>query len=120
MSITELVTAYNDKYTERLAADKVAEALKVEETTLKQQLITALRDADLYIAGNDKVSFTRRTKTRFQAIDWGQIHEFIISHDAWDLVQRRLSDTAVIERGGQIPGVESYEYDDLSRPTKVK
>lgn len=120
MEIVDLVTLYNEKYKARLAADKVAEALKVEESTLKQQLINALQEANLYIAGNNEVSFTRRTKTRFQAVDWDEIHEYIVVNDAWDLVQRRLSETAIVERGGSIPGVESYEYDDLSRPTKVR
>jgi hypothetical protein len=119
-AITNLVAAYDAKRTERLAADKVAQALASEEAALKQELINALNDNKLTVAGNNYVQFTLRRKTRYQAVDWEQVHQYIIENDAWDLMQKRLSDAAVEERGAAIPGVASYEFDDLSRPQKVK
>jgi hypothetical protein len=118
--ITNLVAAYDAKRTERLAADKVAQALASEEAALKQELINAMRDEELFAAGNAYVQFTLRRKTKYQAMDWEQIQNYIVDNGAWDLIQRRLSETAIVERGAAIPGIAAYEFDDLSRPQKVK
>lgn len=119
-NIQHLVTAYDSARTARLAADKVAADLKEKETGFKHQLMEALRAASLTVAGNDKVFFTMRTKERAQVIDWPSFYEYIKTNDAFDLLQRRVNEAAIEERGGEVPGVEMYEYEDLSRPTKVK
>jgi hypothetical protein len=118
-SIEELVTKYHAKYKERIAADKLAEALKVEETELHQSLINKMREANLTVAGNQYTAFTLRRKVRYQALDWPTVYAYIRTNDAFDLLERRLSQSAVEERG-LIPGTEAYEYDYLSRPQKVK
>lgn len=118
--ITNLVAAYAAKRDERLAADKVAQALAADEFRLKTELINALNDNKLTVAGNQYIQFTLRRKTRYQATDWTQIQQYIVENDAWELLQHRLSETAITERATPIPGVASYEYDDLSRPQKVR
>jgi hypothetical protein len=117
--IPTLVELYDAKRTERLAADKVAESLHVQETALKQELINAMLEASLTVAGNATVSFTMRKKERYQTTDWPAVYAYITQNQAFDLLQRRLNEAAVAERG-DVPGVELYEFDDLSRPQKVK
>jgi len=119
-NIEKLVTDYDHKRSERLAADKVAAELATQENNLKLSLILALKEANLTVAGNTQVFVTLRVKERKQVLDWQVLYEYIATHNAFDLLQRRLNEAAVTEREEEIPGITSYEYDDLSRPTKVK
>jgi len=120
LTLEELVTAYDEARTTRLAQDKIAEELKHTETVLKNQLIEKLKEQELTVAGNAKVFFTLRTKERKQVIDWEAFYDYIEQNHAFDLLQRRVNEAAIDEREEAIPGVTSYEYDDLSRPQKVK
>jgi len=120
LTLEELVTAYDVARTTRLAQDKIAEELKHTETVLKNQLIEKLKEQELTVAGNAKVFFTLRTKERKQVIDWEAFYDYIEQNHAFDLLQRRVNEAAIDEREEAIPGVTSYEYDDLSRPQKVK
>ena len=122
-NISTLVQQYYDKREERLAADKVAQALASEEFVLKNQLLQAMRDADLSVAGNTSFQFTRRTKQRILVGDWSLLDEYILQTSSLDFLQRRLSESALFSRmesGILIPGVTVDEYDDLSRPQKVR
>ena len=121
--ISTLVRDYYDKREKRLAADKVAQALASEEFVLKNQLLQAMRDADLSVAGNTQFQFTRRTKQRILVGDWQLLDEYILQTSSLDFLQRRLSESALFSRmesGILIPGVTVDKYDDLSRPQKVR
>jgi hypothetical protein len=120
LPIETLVGSLAEARAARLAADKVAEELKHKETVLKTQLIEAMQAQNLSVAGNAKVFFTLRTKTREQVVDWESFYEYIKQNDAFDLLQRRVNEAAIREREGEVPGVEQYEYPDLSFPQKVK
>lgn len=123
MSISTLVQQYYDKREERLQADKIAAQLASEEYVLKNQLIQTMQEQALDVVGAGDYQFTRRTKQRIIPADWGLVYEFIYTNRAGDLLQRRINEAAVFERmesGILVPGTTISEYDELSRPQKVK
>lgn len=122
-SIAELVPEYYRKREERLAADKVAQALASEEYVLKHQLIKAMQDAELSVCGTDGYQFTRREKQRINVDDWNLLDEYIVQSGKVAFLQRRISEAPIFEvldSGILVPGVSIATYDDLSRPQKVR
>ena len=123
MQLNQLVQAYYDKREARLEADKHAANLASEEYSLKLQLLEAMRTEALDVVGAGDYQFTRRQKQRIVPADWQLIYAFVYENHAGDLLQRRINDAAVFERmdsGILVPGTTISEYDELSRPQKVK
>ena len=101
----------------RLEADKKAATLKAEENRLKGILITHMEGNDLSSVGGQSCVVNRLTKQRAIACDWNEIHKFIIENDAFDLLQRRLKDSAIKERlddGVDVPGVSLMDYSHIT------
>jgi len=101
---------------ERLAADKVAEGLKAKETILKEHLINNV-PKDSAGAMGKLYTATITTKTKPRVADWPLLWAHIKKTGEFDLMQRRLSDTAVMDRINdkrKLPGVETFTYVDVS------
>lgn len=99
----------------RLAADKVAAGIKVEEDALKQELIAQCRENQ---GGYDLATVTIEyiTKDKPAPEDWNAIYTYINDHDAPDLMQKRLHEGACKERwddGREIPGVGHKTVEDI-------
>jgi hypothetical protein len=111
-----------DIRTKRLAADKIAEELKGQETALKNHIIDNLdKSSDGAIGKHHMVRVTRKPKPRVITEKWNEFFAWVSKNKAWDVVQKRLSDTAVLDRieaGKRIPGVEIFQAIDVSL-TKV-
>ena len=123
LSLNQLVDQYYWKREDRLQADKYAAELASQEYALKMQLIEAMRESELDVVGTTDFQFTRRTKQRIVPADWQLIYGFVYENQAGDLLQRRINEAAVFERmdsGILVPGTTISEYDELSRPQKVK
>lgn len=101
----------------RLALQRETDAIDVEEKKLKQELMLALRRGEAKAIGGQTVTLTLKTKNVATAKDWAKIHKYIVDNDAWDIMQKRLTQTAVDARwdeGIQIPGIEAFPTDELS------
>jgi len=108
-----LADRLDDARTKRLAADKTAASLKSDENELKTQLITEMETAGLSSAGGKVAVINRSIRTRAIAGDWSEIHEYVRKNDAFDLLHKRLTDSAVLLRrddGILIPGVSLMDY----------
>lgn len=112
----QTIKDWRAKRAERLAADKVAEALKKDESAMKSWLIsvfnvqkfegmvidgriTGVNPHDVHVV-EDKIAFIN----------------YIYENEAIDMLQFRLSDGAIFEReeaGDEIPGVRKEEVYDL-------
>lgn len=115
--LTILVDDFTAAKTERLAADKVAAQLKSTEVQLKERIIAELISNESRMCGGHTHRVTLQTKSKPQAVDWPAIHEYMVSHDAMDLQQRRLHASAIedrLEQGEEIPGIEFIQVNDLS------
>ena len=96
---------------ERLAAQKVVDALARKEAALREHLIDNLPKSEASgIAGKlARASIVKDTIP--QVKDWVAFHAYIKRTGSFDLLQKRLSDGAVKERweaGKSLPGVERF------------
>lgn len=117
MNIEEMCRHYTEARAARLEADKVAAALQKEENTIKAQIFEALEDQgrDGCITNGYVYSVVETQKP--SPADWGAIYTFIVENNAFELLQKRLSDSAVKERwdsGENVPGVVEVTLRNLS------
>jgi methionyl-tRNA synthetase len=101
----------------RLAADKEAAKLKETETKLKDELIRALSESQLTSLGGKLARVTIQQKIKPITTSWAEVYEYIQQNQAWDLIQKRLTETAVKARwedGIKIPGIGEFPVLDLS------
>lgn len=120
MSLSELAAKadlYYTKRQERLDLQKKVDDLEKAEKELKAELIDALRSQDATGVGGQLCRVTLVVKQVPQAVDWDEVWKYITRRKAYDLVQRRLSETAVRERWNdhvEIPGIVAFPVSDLS------
>jgi hypothetical protein len=108
----------------RLAADKLAAELKSQEELIKTHIIDNLdkRDETGAAGKHHRVQVVRKRKYRVDPTKWGYFFAWVAKNRRWDLLQKRLADTAiketVEEHRKKVPGVEPFDYVDVSL-TKV-
>ena len=89
------------------------EAVEYIDAKLKQ----FLRDADVDKVAKDGFTATLKNKTGTKVEDWNALYTFIAEHKRFDMLQRRLVIAPfqeAQENEEKIPGVEIYDYTDLS------
>lgn len=102
---------------ERLAAQKVVDALEEKEKALREHIINTLPKSEATGAAGKLARVTVVTKDVPQVKDWEKFYAYVKRHNAWDLMQRRLATAAVTERweaGKEVPGVEAFQAVTLS------
>lgn len=100
-----------DTRNRRLVLQKEVDELQEQETELKNYFIENLpKSKSSGIAGH-----TARVQLQAKTIptveDWAKFYKYVKKNDAFELLQRRLSDKAVEERweaGEQVPGVGKF------------
>lgn len=122
----DLGTAIDKLYelrAKRLDAEKAIKAMKSDELALRV-VIKRLLDAASLEGGRGQIASTSVIhSTEPTAKDWPAIYDFIRENDAFDMLQRRLSATAVKDRwesGIIIPGIEKFDTWDLSLTKRSK
>lgn len=101
----------------RLAQDKVAGALLEEEKALKEHIIQNLPKSEASGIAGKVARVTVVTKEVPQLKDDDKFFAFMAKNKRWDLMQRRISDTAVREMwdsGKKVPGVEPFTVVTIS------
>ena len=102
---------------QRLAADKVADALKKQETFLSEYMIANVPKSQAGGVVGKLVVITLETDFKPTVEDWPALYAYVKRNNAFELLQRRLGDGAVAERwaaGKTIPGVGKFTYTKLS------
>ncbi|MCJ8335427.1 MAG: hypothetical protein MJH10_14470 [Epibacterium sp.] len=108
----------------RLTMSKATDEVKARESELKNFLIDNIDvDNESGVMGRNYVATIKTDKKpRMDAEFWPDLHQWIADNDRFDLLQKRLSDTAVmdlINSGEKLPGIESMTVKSVS-VTKVK
>lgn len=107
----------------RLEAEKEIKALKTSEVAYRVR-IKQMLDAASLEAGSGKLATTSVCyTTEPTAKDWPSIYSYIVENDAFDMLQRRLSATAVRDRWNEgiiIPGIDKFDSWDLSLTKRSK
>lgn len=106
----------------RLKADKVAAALKVDETLIKATIFEALRKNETTVAGGSTYKCEMTEEDQPTVKDWPKFYEYIRKNKAFEMLERRPGKAAIKERwndGVNVPGVEKFPVPKLSI-TKLK
>jgi hypothetical protein len=101
----------------RLVDQTVIKDMSTYETRLKDHLIAELPKSDASGVSGKLARATVTTKPVPTVKDWDKLYAYVKEHDAWELLQRRLNDTAVVERwerGEEIPGIDSFNVVNVS------
>lgn len=109
---------YADVRERRLAKQKETDAVKERETEISKLMLSALQDSpDTGASGkHHRVQLVKKTVQN--VTDWAAFHQWIAQNNAFEMLQRRMSDKAVKdwqdENGKLPPGVAESEIDTLS------
>jgi hypothetical protein len=117
-SIGRCADLYHDVREVRLAVDNGAEQIKSFETKLREHIIGNLsKSADTGAAGL-RYRAQIVSKRLPKLTDWGVFTSWVRKNDRFDLLQKRLSEKAVmdtIETDGRVlPGLEIMQIPDVS------
>lgn len=122
----DLGTAIDELYelrAKRLDIEKQVKALKSEELALRVE-IKRLLDSVSLEGGRGQVATASIVHSVEPTVkDWSAFYQFVTANDAFDMLQRRLSSTAVKQRwdnGVEVPGVEKFDTWDLSLTKRSK
>lgn len=106
--LNELIAEAKTKETERLALDRQSRILKTEEDGLKAQVLERLLAMGLRDMTVNGITAHVEEKQKPYIADFAELEGYIKEHGALDLLQKRLTESAVKLRwddGIRIPGV---------------
>jgi len=109
---------YADVRDLRLSMQKATDAVKERETEIYNGILLVLSESTDTGAAGEHHRVQMVSKVRRHVTDWPSLWEFIRQRGMFELLQKRLSETAVDEftatTGQVIPGVESVDVPSLS------
>jgi len=115
--LPDIVNLYISTRAQRLALDAQAALVKEQEDDLKRTIIAKFRESDLTALGADNGLVKMKKVVEPFVNDWRQLYDFIIVNDAWELLHKRVTHSAVKERwddGIEVPGVGRTDVYSLS------
>lgn len=116
-SIGQCADLYSEVRALRLAMEKEVEEVKACESSVKQHIIDNLSKSDDTGAAGLKYRAQIVLKPTPRVADWPSFHGYVQKTGRFDLMQKRVSDTAVKdmwEAGEAVPGVERFNAVDVS------
>lgn len=105
----------------RSAAQKVVDAIEAEEKALREHIIQTLPKSEASGISGKVANVKVVNRVVAQVKNWDQFYNHVLKTKSFDLLQRRVSETAVAERWDakkKVPGVERFEFPVVS-VTKV-
>lgn len=101
----------------RLKAQAEVDLTKEQEEILRQHILHNFAEQDLENSGGRvaKASITRRVVAQVQ--DWDKFFAWVGKTKSWDMVQRRVNDTAYrarLDEQVEVPGTEPFTVVSLS------
>lgn len=116
-SIGACADLYKEVQEVRLAMQKETDAVAAREKEIKDHIINNLSKSDDTGAAGKKYRAQIVVKEVPKADDWDKIRAYIVEHDRFDLLQKRLADKVIKEmweEGEQVPGVGKFNAVDVS------
>ncbi len=98
-------------------ANKVVATLKIDKTVIEAHIISTFpkEDIDGVIGELSKIEI--KTRDCYSVSDEDAFHKYIQKNKAWDLLQKRLGDTAIklrLEDGKKLPFIKTFEKKVIS------
>jgi len=115
--IEELALEISQIEEKRLEHDRASRKLKTVEDNLRASLIKAMHDDNLTTLETDVIYIGVTQSVRPTIMSWEELEKFIREHNAVDLLQKRLTESAVKLRwddGIQVPGVGIQTVDKVT------
>jgi hypothetical protein len=94
-----------------------AEELRVERSTLENQLMESMSNMGVTQLGSSLGTATMKTSTKWAIADWDALIQYCVENDSFDLVQKRISTKAVADRFAadeEVPGVQGVQVFSVS------
>lgn len=118
--LAELADLFWQVREKRLAADKVAQDFKTQESSYEAELIKEMREQQLTAIGGKLVRLSIPTVPKYVPAvkDWDAFYKHILQTGDFSLLQRRVGDKACEERwqaNQAIPGVEKFPVYKLTK-----
>lgn len=116
MDLGAAVDTLYDVRSKRLALEREVNALKAEESALKDSILKNLQPGTMGIKGT-RASFTARKEVEPIVKDWQSVHSWIRDNGEFSLLQKRIANDSWREfkdSGLLIPGTEGREIIKVS------
>lgn len=101
----------------RIAIEHQAAEIAKDEAKLRDHIINCLPKQDATGVRGKIAQVSISTKTKPTVKDWTAVWAYVKKNNAFELLQRRLNETAVAERwehNREIPGVEKFDVVTVS------
>jgi hypothetical protein len=102
---------------ERLKVQKKAEELGSNETALRDHILNTFSKDNIEGAKGKLATAGISRRTVANVEDWDQLYKYVLKNKAFDLLQRRVNDSAYRERLEQnevVPGLKPFQVVTLS------
>lgn len=112
-----LINLYANARAIRLEKSHELDKLQMEENRLKKLIIDLMKAGKVKTYGNATATVTLQKKIKPIATNWPDLYKYILRTEEFDLLQKRLMDSAISARWKDeivVPGVEAFPIDDLS------
>lgn len=120
--LAALVDSYAGLRKRKAELNKLVDEVASEAEQIKTLLIAALNAQGLSSLGGHIASVSLKSKTVPRVTDWPAVYAYVRGTGEFDLLHRRLNETAVRARWDStvdIPGVEPTIVNDLSVSTAI-
>jgi len=117
VELVALIDEYNKVREARLEMGRQLDKLERQENQMEVRIITAMKEQHLTAAGANTCLVRLHSKDVPHVKDWNLLYEHIKSTESWELLQRRVTPTAIADRWNmdvEIPGVERFPIESLS------
>lgn len=115
--LSTLIDAWGEARKKRLEAKREMDRLEVEEKKLKAQVIREMSLAKASSHGGQKYGANYSKKDKPTAGNWPKIYAWIKKNDGFDILQRRLTESAIELRREDkiiIPGIVMFPVEDIT------
>lgn len=106
--LPDLVNQYISVRAQRLELDRQSKVVKEAEDDLQKVIVSKMREQDMKALGATNGLVKLHESEEPVAENWEEIWQFIKENNAWELLHKRITVTAVKERwndGIAVPGV---------------
>jgi hypothetical protein len=106
--LPDLVNHYISIRAQRLELDRQSKIVKEAEDDLQKVIISKMREQDFKVLGSNTGTVKLHESDEPVAENWSEIWDYVKANDAWELLHKRITVTAIKERWGDgiaIPGV---------------
>jgi hypothetical protein len=122
MPIPESIGRTADEYAAarelRLAMEKEVDIVKKRESELRESIIDRLSKSDDTGAAGLRYRAQIVIKEAVKVADWGVLHAWIRKNDRFDMLQKRINETAAKDWAAEekrlLPGTEMVKVPDVS------